>query len=342
MPQVIIQPSFGKDAAKKHWRDTLDKEVPFTVSPYVDALSREHLDALMEMHPGGTARFWGATRNHDKRMRSLATGDVVLFTGGKLIRAVGEVGVSLQNAVFGDSMWSRHPINGSYNNIYSLLSFQQLIGVGYQEVWKLPGFNEGDNFMGLRFLKPDAGEMVLEGLNIRTVTAAQAEAADEQRLVERLTERLGRVVAAEAVKTKSTSYNRQAGTALVNRAEALLLELYRASLPSSSRTTLRIPYGVADFYEAGPEGAEIVEAKSRNSHHHVRQALAQLLDYVLHSPAPVAKLGALFPGQPQGHSVQLLHRYGIDCIYLQEDGSFGTIGAPDAARRHMMAVWTRP
>jgi hypothetical protein len=38
-------------------------------------------------------------------------------------------------------------------------------------VWALPGFNPGDNFMGLRFLDRQKGEAVLSGLRITTGTA---------------------------------------------------------------------------------------------------------------------------------------------------------------------------
>ena len=36
----------------------------------------------------------------------------------------------------------------------------------YEEVWALPGFTAGDNFMGLRFLDPEKSEVVVEGLRI--------------------------------------------------------------------------------------------------------------------------------------------------------------------------------
>src|ERR1017187_6887331 len=104
MPQVVIQPSFGSPAARAHWKDTLDNEVQFSGPPYAAVLSARQLAQLSALHPGGRAGFWGATSNQDAKIKRLHVGDVVLFTGRKLIQAVGEVGVTLQNAAFGDLM----------------------------------------------------------------------------------------------------------------------------------------------------------------------------------------------------------------------------------------------
>jgi hypothetical protein len=115
MPRVVIQPAFGGAAARQHWRDTLDSEVKFTAAPYSAVLSAVQLASLADMHPAGQARFFGATKIHDRTIGQLLAGDVILFTGGKRVRAVGEMGVILQDAAaFGDLMWSPDPRNGSY------------------------------------------------------------------------------------------------------------------------------------------------------------------------------------------------------------------------------------
>ncbi|TKA11953.1 hypothetical protein FCI23_09060 [Actinacidiphila oryziradicis] len=44
-----------------------------------------------------------------------------------------------------------------------------------------------------------------------------------------------------------------------------------------------------------PEGRELIEAKSRVERGHVREALAQLLDYARYVPDRVDRLAALFP-----------------------------------------------
>jgi hypothetical protein len=75
-----------------------------------------------------------------------------------------------------------------------------------------------------------------------------------------------------------------------------------------------------------------VEAKSSAKHKFVRQALSQLLDYVRFSPTPVTSLAALFPKCPANLGVQLLHHYGIDCIYVDVEGSFTSLPAPPSAR----------
>jgi hypothetical protein len=104
MTQVVIQPSYGNPDAWRHWQDTLDQEVVYSVGTRAQALATEQRAALDGLHPAGAARFWGATGNHDNRMATLRTGDVILFTGKKQVRAIGEVGYSFRNAAFADTL----------------------------------------------------------------------------------------------------------------------------------------------------------------------------------------------------------------------------------------------
>jgi hypothetical protein len=46
------------------------------------------------------------------------------------------------------------------------------VKIPYKEIWKLPGFNQGDNFQGLRFLDEQKGQDILAGLSIETAAAA--------------------------------------------------------------------------------------------------------------------------------------------------------------------------
>ncbi|KAI9884648.1 MAG: hypothetical protein M1823_003568 [Watsoniomyces obsoletus] len=335
MAKVIIQPSYGNKDARRHWQDTLDQEVPFITDARQSTLTTEQRARLTTYHPTGSARFWGATGNHDARMATLNRGDVILFTGLKIVRAVGEVGYSFHNPAFADTLWDAHPTRGSYTNVYSLLAFQST-DIPYEEIWNLPGFNNGDNFMGLRFLNPEKSDTVLDGLAIRTITAATQEASQQAAQESAVTAILTgggseatQIIDAEAMHTTHTSYHRLPGTVLVHRAEALLVTRYRASLNLSegegeSEVTarrIRTPVGITDLYITGLDaGPELIEAKRAADHQFVRQALGQLLDYVLHAPEPVARLSALFPTSPSAADIALLNRYGIDCLYQDSNG----------------------
>ena len=76
-------------------------ETPWTarssspLPPYSAALSAAQSAALIGMHPSGQARFFGAARIHDRAIRQLSAGDVILVTEGKRVRAVGELSVIL-------------------------------------------------------------------------------------------------------------------------------------------------------------------------------------------------------------------------------------------------------
>ncbi|MCW0215842.1 MAG: hypothetical protein OJJ54_21025 [Pseudonocardia sp.] len=169
MTQVVIQPSYGLPRFRRHWAQTLDRPVPFTEPRYSDTLAAPERGALDALHPTGLAHFWGTTAKHDRKMAGLGTGDVVLLTGRKHVLAIGEVGLSFRNPGFAGALWHPDPADCGWDNVYSLLDLLQ-VRIPYEAVWALPGFNAGDNFMGLRFLDRAKGDAVLGGLGITTGT----------------------------------------------------------------------------------------------------------------------------------------------------------------------------
>lgn len=155
MAQVFIQPSYGTPEARRYWATTLARTVPFGA----DELDPADLAALTALHPSGRARFWGATAKHDKRMDTVTTGDVVLLTGQKHVLAIGEVGHSFRDPAFARRLWSPDPGKCVWGNVYSLREHWP-VRMPYEEVWALPGFTAGDNFMGLRFLDSEKSAAV--------------------------------------------------------------------------------------------------------------------------------------------------------------------------------------
>lgn len=337
MTRVVIQPSYGNRDAWRHWDDTMAKQIPYGLTPYAAALTGVERAALDGIHPAGRARFWGATGNHDKNMALLEQGDVVLFTGKKLVRGIGEVGHSFRNATFADTLWEPHEERGSYRNVYSLLNFQPT-AIPYEEVWELPGFNAGDNFMGLRFLDPEKSATVLDGLAIGTATATAERLQQEQQVVSALVT-ANQLLDVEAVNVEETTYQHPGGPVLVHRAEALLVSAYRATLAGAEVARIKTTAGITDLFVRNESGVEIVEAKRSADHVFVRQALAQLLAYVAQAPEPIDRLAALFPGPLAADDLALLHRYGIDCITLTDDGSFLRLAASTSVRASMRVIW---
>ncbi|MFF7638331.1 hypothetical protein ACFZB9_35060 [Kitasatospora sp. NPDC008050] len=340
MTVVAIQPSYGNPAARRHWKDTLDQEVHFAGPSHTDTLTPDQRTALLEVHPTGKARFWGATKAQDKKMQRLRAGDVVLFTGGNHVRGVGEVGVTFRSAAFADTMWSQDPKHGSWHNVYSLARFQPT-QIPYTEIWDLPSFNPNDNFMGLRILQGAQAEEVLEGLGIETAAAALELTALESAVAAAL-DAGTQIIATENLHTQETTYQRDARPVLVRRAEALLVREYTTSIsrPDVLIQRLQTPAGITDLHVTGPDGTEIVEAKRSADHRFVREALAQLLDYAPHSPEPADRLTGLFPSRPADREVALLHRYGIDCVFRTTPGDFERSAAPTDARDHMRKAWS--
>lgn len=330
VPQVVIQPSYG-GAGRDNWRITLDQPVPFTEPQFAAALTRLQLAELRRMHPDGLARFWGATRAQDANLERMSSGDVALFMGDNAVRGIGEIGVVFRNPSLADALWTPDPRNGSWQNVYSLRTFE-LAEIPRADIVSLPGFNPNDVFMSQRVLDAERSATVLELLGIQTQASADLENRQREGLISRLARLTGQVVPAESVLTTQTSYDQFARTVLVHRAESLLIKAYRDSLVDDQATTLRVKTGLADYYAVGADGAEILEAKSSADHNHVRQALAQLLDYRRFSPQPVAHLSALFPQRPGQLGIDLLHDYGIDCVYLDDRDGFVRVPAPLADR----------
>jgi hypothetical protein len=172
--RVIIQPSFGTPEARRHWAATLDRTVPFLQPRYAGVLTAGQRAELLAEHPGGHARFWGATARHDPRMDTLAAGDVALLTGRKHVLAIGSVGCSLRNDELARRLWDPDPQRCLWRNVYTFRVFRP-VSIPYPHVWALPGFTVGDNFMGLRFLDPEKSATVIDGLGVEALLAGDGE-----------------------------------------------------------------------------------------------------------------------------------------------------------------------
>lgn len=170
MPRVVIQPSYGLARFRRHWGQTLDRQVPYTERRYACALDERERAVLRALHPSGSAHFWGATAAHDRRLAQLTTGDVAVLTGQKHVLAVGEIGLVLRNPGFAQVLWQPDPGVCTWDNVYSLLDLAR-VRIPYEAIWALPGFTPGDNFMGLRLLDRERGDTVLDGLGISTGSA---------------------------------------------------------------------------------------------------------------------------------------------------------------------------
>ncbi|MFE4023456.1 hypothetical protein ACFXPZ_39710 [Streptomyces sp. NPDC059101] len=337
MPHVVIQPSYGNPAARQHWRDTLDAHVDFTDHPRASLLTPEQRQLLTGYHPNGKARFWGATRVQDAKMERLRPGDIVLFTGKNHVRGIGEIGALFRNAPFANSMWSEDPTKGSWHNVYSLLSFAPT-EIPYEEIWALPGFNAGDNFMGLRILDPEKATTILEGLGIEAQVDTELDRQQDEPVARALRTHTD-IVDGEALHTRTTRYTLTERELVVQRTEALLLQEYTDSLGIERPQRLRTPAGITDLHLSRPDGSEVVEAKRASTRRFVREALAQLLDYAPHTPEPVTRLTALFPSRLADHDLALLHRYGIDCVFRTHPHVFDTAPAAQEVRIGMTPFW---
>ncbi|MFF9181190.1 hypothetical protein [Streptomyces misionensis] len=176
--RVLVCPAYGSAESRRHWRDTLEREVPFSETTLRRCLSPLQHERLSRLHPSGAARFWGATATHDKAMSKVRTGDVALFTGSKKVLAVGEVGAIFVNSVVADVLWPPAPGGKSWHTVYSLREFVRA-EVPYEELAELIGYARNYGFPGQLVLEGDRARAVIEGLGITTRTELERLGVEE-------------------------------------------------------------------------------------------------------------------------------------------------------------------
>ncbi|MFD7276020.1 hypothetical protein ACFV80_02995 [Streptomyces sp. NPDC059862] len=330
MVRVLISPSYGSPETRRHWADTIDRQVDFTDPRHDSLLAADQRARLQALHPEGRARFWGATPAHDKKFADVVTGDVVLFTGRNKVRAIGEVGAIFRNRAFADLLWPPRVGGPSWHTVYSLVDLVPA-DIPYEELNAAIGYRPTHNFPGQMVLRGVKARSVLDDFMITPSVEEPTRDADPVR-----------IAALEELRTHRTGYRRSRRLIVVDRREAQLVREYRRFLTDRGRTARRFfcPSGISDMYVETAEGAEVIEAKSAADHSHVRQALAQLLDYAPHSPSPAHLLTALFPQPPDPEDVGFLHRYGIDCVHRDPSHGFQRLPASSERRALMRGVWS--
>ncbi|AXG80267.1 hypothetical protein [Streptomyces paludis] len=362
--RVLVSPSYGSSGAQRHWADTIDQEVPFAEPRYDELLTPEQRERLAALHPEKKARFWGARARHEKKMADVTTGDIVLFTGRNQVLAVGEVGAVFRNGALADRLWKPESHEKSWHIVYSLLDFAPS-DISYLELNAAIGYKSNHVFPGQLVLRDHQARSVLEEFMITPGTAwspattapEPSEPSEHPSLsssripipspVTNSTPALPardpvRIAAAEEVRTHRTTYERAHGLIVVERHESRLVSEFRQHLIAQGRTPIRFycPSGISDIYVSDTKGTELIEAKSKPTRLHTRQALSQLLDYAPHSPRPVERLGALFPLEPARADVELLHRYGIDVIHREPTSGFRRLPASLERRERMRELWS--
>ncbi|GIG89252.1 hypothetical protein [Plantactinospora endophytica] len=338
---VLIAPSYGNPASRARFSDTLAQPVSFLAPPLKATLRDEELDALLKLHPDGSARFWGALARHDSKMDRLATGDHILFTGDNQVQAIGKLGCKLRNQALADLLWQPDPKTGGWSNVYSVVDFRLVHDLGYSEIQVLAGYKPRDVFQETRVPSPEQAAALIAGLGLDGADSGHddEDALAEETLVAALND--GSVIFdAEGNHTDTTEYERKAGKVILRRAEARLVARYRQTLPDSQAHRLKLDVGWSDLYII--EDADLIEAKRSAAHRYVRDALGQLLDYAAHASHPVNRLTAMFPERPADRDIRLLHMYGIDCLHWAGGDIFHRLEAPQSARERVREAWSAP
>lgn len=324
--------------AREHWRATIETPVDFRTGAVGASLTDGDRRALERAHPDGRARFWGTYGRHGSIVRRLAPGDLVVFTGAGQVTGVGRAAFTTQNASLGDALWRNRPREGSYLHVYSVERFVHaaapLAGLRDAGVawFQTPSYIDDHRAATIIANYSDLIAPLLEG---EAAPEALLRAAQEYQDADALVAAdlsWVREMPIEVVTAGNATVSSRPATTL-HRGENLLVHDYISRLPRAARVRrLRTAVGVTDIDVWIGGQHELVEAKSSAARHHVREALAQLLDYAAAMASdPPDVLTALFPHRPDGSAVALLHRYGVDCVFRGGDGAYVRLPAPQEA-----------
>lgn len=165
---LVIQPAYGDAWTRCQFHATLDEPVSFTDHPYRDALSPEELSRLAGLHPGGRASCWGGTRSQSTKITQLEQGDLVLLTGRRHVRGVGEVGTVVENPAFASTLWGERRGRCSFEVAYSLTWFRR-VEVAYLVLQTALGTSHRDNFQATRLVRDRHRVDAVRGLISRCV-----------------------------------------------------------------------------------------------------------------------------------------------------------------------------
>lgn len=238
----------------------------------------------------------------------------------------------MRNRRLADQLWTPHPDRGSYSNVYSLRDFRPA-DIPYEEIWDLPGFNVGDNFMGARFLDGDKADELLDGLHIVSGTSVEMEAAEAAQLVARADVRF---VPGEAVNVLVTTAHPPTEPLVVRRLEAQLVRAYSEWLDVPTQR-IRCTAGVTDLVINRDDGLEVIEAKAAISRGAVRTGIGQVLDYFFSIP-DATHMSLLLPAEPAPDLASLCLRLGIAVIHPEEAPRFVRREPDDAAQSSIRAL----
>ena len=124
--RVAIQPC-GNTKAKKHYRDTIQNLVSFSViDPF---FNQQHRNAYQQVC-GSQAAVWGVTKgkkgqNYTKWSK-LRAGDIALLYKDKKIFSVGRIVLTMQNEELAAHLWSRNDDGETWEYMYFLDDIQEI------------------------------------------------------------------------------------------------------------------------------------------------------------------------------------------------------------------------
>ena len=343
---VLVQAATRKGLVKENVKRSLNLDVDFAGDARLRAkLDEVVLAELLERHPAGVAKFWGATATNYGYVRQLRPGDLVLFVtdGEEDVWGWGTVGVMFHSNRFGAALWKARG-KEVFEHVFSIANFTWLRGIDLKPIADAVDVSPR-SFRRPNHLRGDRGALAREAFlrqlpdddAARQVAEAYAVSAKFEDLAADGQRRFPIPGAGPG-----GSYEITSRQVVVDYAEARLVSAFLATLPEGVKVeTTRTSAGISDLIITWPDGAtELVEAKSGSSRTYARQALAQLLDYAPTIEPRPSRVSGLFPGRPARSVLEFLARYGVRSRYFDaESAEFREFGENEAGLQVVRGLW---
>lgn len=166
MAKVILQPAGGVEA-QRHYYHTIAKNVPLEVlANHLRSRDSEKLEELYG-HEGGPV--WGVMEGgkgvNKTKWERIEPGDIVLFSGQKLINSKGIVTYKLHSPELARELWGTDEDGETWEYIYFLKDVTA-VNIPYEELQRLAPFSPGYNIPGFNVLNQTKSNNLINGLRL--------------------------------------------------------------------------------------------------------------------------------------------------------------------------------
>jgi hypothetical protein len=174
MMRIVMQPARRSEKdVEQHYQDTIATPVVF--DDHADLLEAATVDRLKQLFPHGHAPMWGIVPGKNNvnvsRIKKMAPGDWVFFTGDKRLYFGGTIALMWRNKPLATRLWGTDHNNSTWEYMYAL-SGTRGFDIPIDDIRRLLGWNPNRNIIGISVLNADESDTLQSLLTLDPATAA--------------------------------------------------------------------------------------------------------------------------------------------------------------------------